>query len=50
LGESQHLLPFVYADGNDGNKIDHQDNASTHTGNLAQTFINNVGLVMVNIK
>jgi hypothetical protein len=30
--------------------IVHQDNASTHTGKLAQTFINNVGLVMVNIK
>jgi hypothetical protein len=27
-----------------------EDNASKHTGNLAQTFINNVGLVMVNIK
>ena len=46
----KYLLPFVYADGNDGNMIAHQDNASTHTGNLAQTFLNNVSLVMVNIK
>jgi hypothetical protein len=43
----KYLLPFVYADGNDGNIIVHQDNASTHTGRIAKTFINEVGLIVV---
>jgi hypothetical protein len=31
----RYLLPFVYAEGNNGNMIILQDNATTHTGQPA---------------
>ena len=43
----KYLLPFVYADGNDGNMIIHQDNASTHTGEPAKSFFPEIGLSVV---
>ena len=43
----KYLLPFVYADGNDGNMIIHQDNASTHTGEPAKSFLPEIGLSVV---
>lgn len=43
----KYLAPFVYADGNDGNMIIHQDNASTHTREPAKSFLPELGLVWV---
>ena len=43
----KYLLPFVFANGNNGNMIIHQDNASTHTGQPAKSFLPDVGLVWV---
>jgi hypothetical protein len=43
----KYLLPFVYAEGNDGNMIIHQDNATTHTGQPAKSFMPDAGLICV---
>ena len=42
----KYVLPFA-SDVNDGNIIIHQDNASTHTGQPAKSFLPQLGLIWV---
>jgi hypothetical protein len=43
------VLPFTYS-ANDGYIIIHQDNASTHTGEPAKSFLPQLGLIWVHIN
>ena len=43
------VLPFTYS-ANDGFMIIHQDNASTHTGEPAKSFLQQLGLIWVHIN
>ena len=43
----KHLSSFVFSEGNNGKMVIHQDNASTHTGQPAKSFLSEIGLIWV---